>query len=77
MGSSQRIYSSPTLQEVEELLIEAIFTVSADDWKKCISHVTEKVEPRMWELDNIIEKEVEPSSSILLNLINPAIKTMN
>lgn len=28
--------------------------------EKCVQHVTGKVEPKMWELDNLIEVQIEP-----------------
>lgn len=51
--------------DCKQLFHEAVQTVTAEKWQKCIQHVKEKVETKMWQLDNIIELNVEP---LIINL---------
>lgn len=48
------------LADAKNLLEQAISTITAEKWKNCVQHVSEKVETRFWELDNIIESITEP-----------------
>nr|CAH7766760.1 unnamed protein product [Callosobruchus chinensis] len=43
-----------------ELLSTAVKRITPETWKKCVQHVQEKVEVQMWELDNIIERRIQP-----------------
>lgn len=47
------------LVDVQHHLQEAIRTVSAEDWKKCMQHVL-KEEQKMWDVDNRIDHNIEP-----------------
>lgn len=49
---------------VKDLCLESIKRISLEEWKKCINHVTEKVEKQMWDLDNEIENVVD---SLIIN----------
>lgn len=46
--------------DMKNLFSEAVTTITPEKWKKCVQHVTGKVEPKMWELDNLIEVQIEP-----------------
>lgn len=46
--------------DCKALFYEVVQSITQESWLKCIQHVKEKVEPKMWELDNIIEIHVEP-----------------
>ena len=46
--------------DMQNLFREALATITAEKWKKCIQHVQQKVETKMWQLDHIIEVHVEP-----------------
>lgn len=46
--------------DVKNIFGDAINNITSDKWKNCIQHVREKVEKQMWELDNIVEVQVEP-----------------
>lgn len=46
--------------DMKILFNEAVLLISPEKWKRCIEHVRQKVEPKMWELDNIIEVQIEP-----------------
>lgn len=48
------------LAEVRELLSTAISWITAEVWANCVKHVREVVEEKMWKLDNLFEKSVEP-----------------
>lgn len=47
------------LNEMKELLTQAILHVTPEKWAKCIGHIV-KEENRMWELDTCIEVLIEP-----------------
>lgn len=51
--------------DLKNLFDEALQNITAEKWDKCVKHVIEKVEVKMWELDNIIEVHVEP---LIINL---------
>ncbi|CAH2001242.1 unnamed protein product [Acanthoscelides obtectus] len=46
--------------DLKGLFKEALELITAQKWENCIKHVKDKVEKRMWELDNILEEQVEP-----------------
>lgn len=46
--------------DMKILFEKGISRISPAKWKKCVEHVRQKVETKMWELDNIIEVQVEP-----------------
>lgn len=46
--------------DLKKLFCDALNTINSEKWKKCIQHVRDKVEVKMWELDNIIEAKIEP-----------------
>ncbi|XP_072400288.1 uncharacterized protein [Diabrotica undecimpunctata] len=50
--------------DMKNLYDEALSTITPQKWKKCVQHVTQKVEPKMWELDNLVEARVD---SIIIN----------
>lgn len=47
------------LPDVKNLFVEAIGTVTPDNWLNAINHV-KKVEQKMWEMDEVIDLQVEP-----------------
>lgn len=51
--------------DIQNLFHEAVATVTMEKWENCIKHVQDKVEPKMWELDNLIEAQIEP---LIINL---------
>ncbi|XP_072380877.1 uncharacterized protein [Diabrotica undecimpunctata] len=50
--------------DMKNLFDEALSTITPQKWKNCVQHVTQKVEPKMWELDNLVEARVD---SIIIN----------
>ncbi|XP_049779752.1 uncharacterized protein LOC126176637 [Schistocerca cancellata] len=56
VAAKRKTYKMP---EVKVLLEDAVRTVTAEDWNKCVLHVAEKVETQMWKLDCIIEEREE------------------
>ncbi|XP_055932005.1 uncharacterized protein LOC129962281 [Argiope bruennichi] len=52
------------LNDVKELVIQAIQKVTIDNWKKCINHVTTK-EKEMWEIDGLVEEVCENQNLII------------
>lgn len=48
------------IADVKELCLQAIKNIGEEEWKKCVSHVKDKTEKEMWELDSVIENAVEP-----------------
>lgn len=46
--------------DTKELFNEAVTSITSEKWQKCVQHVQQKVEQRMWHLDNLIEIQVEP-----------------
>ncbi|VEN36202.1 unnamed protein product, partial [Callosobruchus maculatus] len=50
--------------DVKNHFQEAIGSITADKWQKCIRHIQEKVEQEMWRLATIIEN-IEP---VIVNL---------
>ncbi|XP_043259683.1 uncharacterized protein LOC122401547 [Colletes gigas] len=57
--------TSSKFNDIKNLLVEAVDTISPKKWKSSVQHVEEKVETMMWELDNIIENNTEP---IIINI---------
>ncbi|CAH2013731.1 unnamed protein product [Acanthoscelides obtectus] len=59
------------LSDMKELFNLALQRVTPEKWLKCVKHVQEKVEVAMWELDNIIERYIEPliSTSMMTALL--------
>ncbi|XP_072384573.1 uncharacterized protein [Diabrotica undecimpunctata] len=51
--------------DLKNLFNEAVANITPQKLQKCVQHVVLKVEPKMWELDNIIEVQQE---SIIINL---------
>lgn len=51
--------------DAKNLFHDAVKTITPEKWKNCVKHVTNTIEVRMWELDNIIERNIEP---IIINL---------
>ncbi|KAL3286751.1 hypothetical protein HHI36_001244 [Cryptolaemus montrouzieri] len=54
-------------QDMKKLFAEFIERIDAVKWQNCIKHVVEKVERRMWQLDHIIDEQLDP---IIVNLEN-------
>ncbi|KAL3284228.1 hypothetical protein HHI36_018391 [Cryptolaemus montrouzieri] len=54
-------------QDMKKLFAESIERIDAVKWQNCINHVVEKVEPKMWQLDHIIDEQLDP---IIVNLEN-------
>ncbi|XP_072381874.1 uncharacterized protein [Diabrotica undecimpunctata] len=50
--------------DMKNLFDEALSTITPQKWKNCVQHITQKVEPKMWELDNLVEARVD---SIIIN----------
>nr|CAH7762225.1 unnamed protein product [Callosobruchus chinensis] len=46
--------------DVKNIFYDAIKRITPDKWKKCIEHVKEKVETKIWKLDGIIDRQVDP-----------------
>lgn len=46
--------------DVKNIFHEAIQRITPDKWKKCIQHVEEKVETKMWNIDIVTDVQVEP-----------------
>ncbi|XP_044760399.1 uncharacterized protein LOC123317852 [Coccinella septempunctata] len=57
--------SSFKISEVRKLFLEAIRTIGPDEWQKCIKHVIEEIEEKMWQLNNIMESTIE---RVVINL---------
>lgn len=53
------------LKDVKNLVEQGIRSVTPDSWKKCISHVIEKEENTMWNVDNNGEETIE---NFIINL---------
>ncbi|XP_072384696.1 uncharacterized protein [Diabrotica undecimpunctata] len=53
--------------DMKNLFHEGITRITSAKWQKCIQHVQQKVEQKMWDLDNIIETQVEP---LIINVGN-------
>ncbi|XP_050302793.1 uncharacterized protein LOC126740708 [Anthonomus grandis grandis] len=47
------------LSDVKDLFNCALMNITPEKWQKCIEHVVQKVESRMWRIDNIMETQVE------------------
>lgn len=45
--------------DLKSIFNEAIQSITAEKWEKCVEHVKNKVENQMWKLDNIMEVQVE------------------
>ncbi|XP_028139233.2 uncharacterized protein LOC114333544 [Diabrotica virgifera virgifera] len=58
-GEVARNNKTYKLNEVKELLTQAILHVTPEKWAKCIGHIV-KEEHRMWELDIHMEVLIEP-----------------
>jgi transposase len=56
VAKHNRTYKLP---DVKILFSQALENITTEKWQKCIAHVREKVETKMWELDNIMEIQVE------------------
>ncbi|VEN35550.1 unnamed protein product [Callosobruchus maculatus] len=46
--------------DLKDLFNEALLSITAQKWQNCVNHVKDKVEKKMWELDNILEVQAEP-----------------
>lgn len=46
--------------DMKTIFNDAVNNITVDKWQRCINHVKEKVETKMWKLDNITEDQVEP-----------------
>ena len=44
------------IKDVKRLLVEAVQSITSEQWQKCIKHVIEKEEPRFWDVDNSMEE---------------------
>lgn len=47
------------LNDVRQLLLESISTITKENWQKAVEHAI-KEEQKMWRVDNMIEETVEP-----------------
>lgn len=46
------------------LFEEAVATITPEKWQKSVAH-TKKIEKKMWDLDNIMEIQIDP---VIINL---------
>ena len=43
------------IKDVNRHLVEAVQSITSEQWQKCIKHVIEKEEPRFWDVYNSTE----------------------
>lgn len=55
------------ISDVKELCAQAVTRIKNEQWKKCVAHVTDVIEPKLWKLDNIMEVTTE---RLIINLSN-------
>jgi transposase/DNA-directed RNA polymerase subunit H (RpoH/RPB5) len=48
------------LPDVKNLCLQAINKTGVEEWNNCVKHITDSVEKKLWDLDNIMENAVEP-----------------
>ena len=47
------------ISHVKDLCMQSIKKIGGEEWKKCIQHVINEVEKKMWDLDNTIDNIVD------------------
>lgn len=47
------------MAQLKELLTTALGEVSSEKWQRCVKHVEENIEPKMWNIDLFTEQAVE------------------
>ena len=52
------------IKNVKRLLVEAVQSITSEQWQKCIKYVIEKEQPRFWDVDNSMEEVVD----VVINL---------
>lgn len=48
------------MNETKKLLAEGIERIRPEDWRNCVQHVINKVEPQYWSSDNLQYVAVQP-----------------
>ena len=48
------------MEQVKELLLKGIVEVTPAVWKSLVEKVKNEVEPHFWQVDEMVEREIEP-----------------